>query len=100
MTLARTRQARKPDLRLSRKVPSNQEPLMPSGVFSVPEAVELGQFILAAYDLFTANDPAVFTPPDGYTLVSKVYADDLTDGLPVYKVFGFIARSGSDVVVA
>ncbi len=73
---------------------------MTASVFSVTEAVELGRFILAAYDLFAANDPPAFTPPDGYALVSKVYADDLTDGLPVYKVFGFIARSGADVVVA
>src|SRR5262249_19562759 len=46
------------------------------------------------------NDPVNFTPPAGYTLVSKVYADDITDGLPDFKVFGFIARSGSDAVVA
>jgi predicted lipase len=73
---------------------------MPPGTFSIPEAVQLGRFVLAAYDLFTAGDPAAFTPPACYTLVSKVYADDLTDALPDYKVFGFIARSGPDVVVA
>jgi predicted lipase len=73
---------------------------MPSGTFSVAEAVELGKFILAAYDLFAAGDPADFAPPVGYQLVSKIYADDLTDNLPDFKVFGFIAQSGSDVVVA
>lgn len=73
---------------------------MPPATFSIPEALELGQFILAAYDLFAAKDPAGFTPPGGYTLVSKIYADDITDGVPDYKVFGFIARSGPDVVVA
>lgn len=72
---------------------------MPS-TFSIPEALQLGQFVLAAYDLFTANDPPGFVPPGGYSLVSKIYADDITDGIPDYKVFGFIARSGSDVVVA
>ena len=73
---------------------------MPAAIFSISEAVELGQFVLAAYGLFAANDPADFVPPAGYQLISKVYADDLTDNLPDYKVFGFIARSGSDVVVA
>jgi predicted lipase len=73
---------------------------MPLATFSIPEAVELGQFVLAAYDLFTTGAPPDFTPPDGYTLVSKIYADDITDGIPDYKVFGFIARSGSDVIVA
>jgi predicted lipase len=73
---------------------------MPSLPFSVAQAVELGKFILAAYDLFNANDPPAFTPPAGYQLVSKLYADDLTDNLPDFMVFGFIAQSGSDVVVA
>jgi predicted lipase len=73
---------------------------MPAATFSVPEAVELGKFILAAYDLFAANDPSDFVPPAGYQLVTKIYADDLTDGLPDYKVFGFIGQSGSDVVAA
>jgi predicted lipase len=73
---------------------------MPPGTFSVPEAIQLGQFAQAAYDLFGAGDPGDFTPPDGYGLVSKVYADDITDGLPDYKVFGYIARSTTDAVVA
>jgi predicted lipase len=73
---------------------------MPPQAFSVPEALELGGFILAAYDLFAANDPPDFSPPDGYTLISKIYADDITDGVPDFKVFGFIARSGPDAVVA
>jgi predicted lipase len=73
---------------------------MPSPPFSVVQAMELGGFVLAAYNLFEANDPTDFTPTGGYTLVTKVYADDLTDGLSLYKVFGFIAQSGSDVVVA
>jgi predicted lipase len=73
---------------------------MPPGTFSTAEAVELGQFVLAAYDLFSGNDPPAFAPPAGYALVSKIYADDITDGTPDFKVFGFIARSGSDVVVA
>lgn len=73
---------------------------MALATFSIPEALQLGQFVLAAYDLFTAGDPANFTPPNGYTLAEKIYADDITDGVPDYKVFGFIARSGSDVIVA
>lgn len=73
---------------------------MPSATFSVPEAVELGKFLLAAYDLSNTNDPPDFVPPASYQLVSKIYADDLTDNLPDYKVFGFIAQSGSDIVVA
>jgi predicted lipase len=73
---------------------------MPTGTFTIAEAVELGTFILAAYDLFAQNNPAAFVLPAGYKLVSKIYADDLTDNLPDYKVFGFIAQSGSDVVVA
>ena len=73
---------------------------MPAGTFSVAEAVQLGKFILAAYDLFAANDPPNFVPPNGCQLVCKLYADDLTDNLPDYKVFGFVAQSGSDVVVA
>jgi hypothetical protein len=64
---------------------------MPSATFSVPEAVQLGQFTLAAYDLFEANDPANFVPPAGSELVSKMYADDLTDNLPDFKVFGVIS---------
>jgi predicted lipase len=73
---------------------------MPSLPFSTADAMQLGHFVIAAYDLFAAGDPPVFTPPAGYTLVSKLYADDLTDGLPDFKVFGYIARSGADVVVA
>ena len=73
---------------------------MPSPAYSVSEAVQLGQFVQAAYDLFAKGDPADFVPPFGYTLVSKIYADDITDNLPDYFVFGFIARSGSDAVVA
>src|SRR5216684_8764227 len=41
-----------------------------------------------------------FVPTAGYQLVSKIYADDLTDNLPDFKVFGFVAQSGSDVIVA
>ena len=73
---------------------------MPSGTFSVAKAVELGRFTLAAYDLFAADDPPDFVPPASYQLISKIYADDLTDNLPDFKVFGFVAQSGSDVVVA
>jgi hypothetical protein len=79
---------------------STQELNMPPGTFSVVEAVELGKFILAAYDLFAAGDPPGFVLPAGYRLVSKIYADDLTDNLPDFKVFGFIGQSGTDVVVA
>jgi predicted lipase len=70
---------------------------MPSAVFSPTEAVELGQFVLQAYNLF-GGLPLVL--PAGYTLVTPIYADDITDNDPDYKVFGFIARKGSDVVVA
>lgn len=73
---------------------------MSSDVFSIPQAVQLGQFILAAYDLFAQGDPGTFAPPAGYNLVSKVYADDITDDSSDFKVFGFIARSNNDVVVA
>lgn len=38
----------------------NKELRMPSATFSVTEALELGKFILAAYDLFNAGDPPVF----------------------------------------
>jgi predicted lipase len=71
---------------------------MPSEIFSIPQAVELGEFVLSAYDLFV--NPAAFTMPAGYALVSHIFADDITDNDPAYKVFGFIARSGSDVVIA
>ncbi len=70
---------------------------MPSDPFSVATAIELGHFVSAAYDLY--SDPGAFSLP-GYALDSTIYADDITDGLPDYKVFGFIARSGVDVVVA
>jgi predicted lipase len=73
---------------------------MPSAIFSVTEAVRLGEFVLAAYDLYTAGDPAAFAPPKGYKLVSKIYADDLTVELTDYRVFGYIAQLGTDVVVA
>jgi predicted lipase len=73
---------------------------MPGEAFSISQAVELGNFVLAAYDLFTADGNRAFVLPAGYQLVMKIYADDLTDDLPIFKVFGFIARSGSDVVVA
>jgi len=73
---------------------------MPPAVFSVSEALQLGRFVLAAYDLFASGDPAAFAPPESYSLVSKIYADDITDGVPDFKVFGFVARSGADVVVA
>jgi predicted lipase len=76
---------------------------MPSPAFDIQEALQLGQFVQAAYDLFQSGDPPDFTPPAGYTLVTKVYADDITDGIPDYMVFGYIARSASpnsDVIVA
>lgn len=68
--------------------------------YSVSEAVELGNLVLAAYDLYTQHDPPGFKPPAPYTLVSKIYADDITDGVPDFKVFGFVAKSNSDIVVA
>ncbi|HLN28762.1 MAG TPA: lipase family protein [Gemmataceae bacterium] len=73
---------------------------MPSDAFNLQEALMLGGFVQAAYDLFLAGDPPNFTPPAGYQLVSKIYADDITDNLPDYFVFGYVARSGSDAVVA
>jgi predicted lipase len=73
---------------------------MPSPPFSITQAVKLGDFVQAAYQLFFDNDPPDFTPPAGYTLVSKIYADDITDDVPDFMVFGFVARSDSDVVVA
>jgi len=69
-------------------------------MLDLQNAIQLGHFVQAAYELFAANDPPNFTPPPGYTLISKVYADDITDNDPRYKVFGFIARSGSDAIVA
>lgn len=71
---------------------------MPSAPFSPDQAIELGGFVLAAYKQFL--DPASFVLPAGYSLVTTIYADDITDGDPTYFKFGFIARSGSDVVVA
>ncbi len=73
---------------------------MPSPPFSLADALQLGQFVQAAYELFATGDPPDFAPPQGCSLVSKVYADDITDGLPDLKVFGFIARSDTDAVVA
>jgi predicted lipase len=72
---------------------------MSSAVFSPTEAVELGQFVLQAYNLYSPGGSA-FVLPAGYSLVATLYADDITDKIPDYKVFGFIARNGSDVVVA
>lgn len=71
---------------------------MPSPAFSIPEAIALGKFVQAAYVLY--DNPPAFTVPAGYTLAAKIYADDITDNLPDYLVFGFIAQSGSDLVVA
>ena len=71
---------------------------MPSAIFSAAEAVELGKFVLDAYTLFSS--PAGFVLPAGYALVTELFADDITDSLPDYFSFGFIAKSGSDVVVA
>lgn len=73
---------------------------MRSAVFSVIEALRLGKFVLAAYDLYTMGDQANFAPPDGYKLVSKIYADEITVEQEDYRVFGYIAQLGSDVVVA
>jgi predicted lipase len=73
---------------------------MPSAPFTLGQAIELGQFVAAAYKLLADGDPPTFAPPPGYALVTKLYADDITDDVPDYKVFGFIARSGADVVVA
>ena len=70
---------------------------MPSAVFSTTEAVQLGQFVVQAYNL---SSGAAFALPAGYSLVATLYADDITDDVPDYKVFGFIARNGSAVVVA
>jgi predicted lipase len=73
---------------------------MASEPFSVPQAAQLGEFILAAYDLYAQGDPDDFVPPDGYNLISKIYADDITDDTAEFKVFGFIGQSDSEVVVA
>jgi len=73
---------------------------MASEPFSVPKAVQLGELILAAYDLYAQGDPDSFVPPAGHNLVSKIYADDITDDTAESKVFGFIAKSDSDVAVA
>jgi predicted lipase len=76
---------------------------MPSPIFDIQAALQLGQFVQAAYELFSAGDPPDFIPPAGYTLVTKVYADDITDDVPDFRVFGYIARSASpnsDVIVA
>jgi hypothetical protein len=43
---------------------------MPSPVFDMQEALKLGHFVQAAYELFASGDPADFTPPDGYALVT------------------------------
>ncbi len=71
---------------------------MPSAIFSPEQALELGKFTLAAYTLY--SKPTAFSVSDGYTVLEKLYADDITDGLPDYVSFGFIARKGGDVVVA
>jgi predicted lipase len=55
---------------------------------------------LAAYDLHEEGDPTNFVPPAGYNLISKIYADDITNDPVAATVFGFIAQSDSDVVVA
>jgi hypothetical protein len=47
-------------------------------------AVDLGTFVLAAHYLFAAGDPPNFG--SGYHRISKLYADDLTDNLPEFKV--------------
>lgn len=73
---------------------------MPSAIFSVAEALRLGQFVLAAYDLYTKGDPKDFAPPAGYKLVAKIYADEITVEATDYRVFGYVAQSRSDVVVA
>lgn len=73
---------------------------MPSLPYSTALAVQLGKLVLSAYDLYDQNDPAGFAPPPGYTLLSKVYADDITDDSADYEVFGFVARCGGEVVVA
>ena len=73
---------------------------MPSPLFSLDDALQLGRFVEAAYALFNSGDPPDFVPPDNYTLVKKLYADDITDNLPDFKVFGFIARSGPNAVAA
>ena len=58
---------------------------MPFPIFSIQEAIDLGRFVLAAYDLFARNDPPGFAPPGGYTLVVKLYADDITDNVPTSR---------------
>lgn len=73
---------------------------MPSAIFSVAEALRLGEFVLAAYDLYTAPDPTKVAPPGGYQLVSTIYADEITVEKEDYRIFGYIAQLGSDVVVA
>jgi hypothetical protein len=76
-------------------------------VFDLPQALTLGTFVQAAYTLYLQGDPPSFVPPLGYSLIKKLYADDLADGIdlddPDYQVFGYIARSTTtpvDVVVA
>src|ERR1700728_4225166 len=72
---------------------------MSSDVFSIDEAVQLGEFVQQAYNLYSPGGSS-FVLPAGYSLVTPIYADDITDNVADYKIFGFIARSGSDVVVA
>jgi predicted lipase len=72
---------------------------MSSDVFLIDEAVQLGQFVAQAYNLYSPGGSS-FVLPAGYSLVTPIYADDITDNVSDYKIFGLIARSGSDVVVA
>lgn len=76
--------------------------MLPSEAFSVDLAITLGGFVSAAYDLFDHGDPANFAPPVGYTLITKLYANDITTDQPNVVPFGFVAQSpiGNDIVVA
>jgi hypothetical protein len=66
---------------------------MSTPTFSVPEAIQVGRFVQAAYTLY--GDPPSFALLADYELAAALYADDITDNVPDYVKVGFIARAGT-----
>lgn len=67
--------------------------------FDLALALKLGDFVSKAYDY--SRNPAVLPAlPGGYNFVHELYANDFTIALEDFRIFGFIAQSADDVVVA
>lgn len=73
---------------------------------NLQDAITAGLFVRAAENPGGQGNQVVYTPPNGYTVATSIFANDLQTDISLpkdYLPFGFVARSpgpGTDFVVA